>query len=194
MFYHDALTQLKCKRTKEWMQAKGYLKRWILPVKDLNANTQYAGRPVGNSPELMPLDCSLFKDVDEAVARHIAVTCWIPKDHPSYNKRFSRSSTVISRSTYFRILDPVNGVAPTSRRIIHDVNECFTEHIRAIHKAKGCCVRGLGSRSGKRKVEGLEDWGGVRIKGDELEIDTLHVDAQPLLNEFVMNSQRRHST
>ena len=75
MFYHDALTQLKCKRTKAWMETKGYLKRWVLPVNGLNDGTVYAGRPVGNSPELMPLDCSLFKDVDDAVARHIAVTC-----------------------------------------------------------------------------------------------------------------------
>ena len=75
MFYHDALTQLKCKRAKAWMETKGYLKRWVLPVNGLNDGTVYAGRPVGNSPELMPLDCSLFKDVDDAVARHIAVTC-----------------------------------------------------------------------------------------------------------------------
>ena len=100
LFYHDALTQLKCKRKKAWMHTKGYLKGWVLPVKGLNDDTVYAGRPVDNKPELMPLDCSLFKDVDDVVARHIAVTYWMPEDHPAYSKRFSRSSTHISRSTH----------------------------------------------------------------------------------------------
>ena len=175
------------------METKGYLKRWVLPVNGLNAGTVYEGRPIGNTPELMPLDCSLFKDVDDAVARHIAVSCWVPKDHPDYNKRFSRSSRVISRSTYFRILDPVTGVSPSSRRIIQDVDRCWGKHILAIIKAKGCCVRGLGSRVGYRKVDGVEEWGGLRVKEEEgLDVDDLHIDAKPFLNEFVTRSRHRH--
>ena len=44
-----------------------------------------------------------------------------------------------------------------------DVDRCWTEHIRAIVKGKDCCVRGLGSRVGIRKVDGVlvEKWGGV---------------------------------
>ena len=34
-----------------------------LPLFYLNENTRYHGRPVGNTPELMPLDCSLFNDL-----------------------------------------------------------------------------------------------------------------------------------
>lgn len=175
------------------METKGYLKRWVLPVNGLNDGTIYAGRPVGNSPELMPQDCSLFKDIDDAVARHIAVTCWMPKDHPNYNLRFSRSNSKISRSTYFRILDPETGVSPSSRRIVQDVDRCWTDHIRAIVKAKGCCVPGLGSRVGVRKVDGVEKWGGNRVKGDALVVDPLHRDAQPILDEFVTQSKLRHA-
>ena len=47
-------------------------------MKGLNDGGQYASRPVGNSPELMPLDCGLFKDLDDAVDRHIAVTSSLP--------------------------------------------------------------------------------------------------------------------
>ena len=41
-------------------------------------------------------------------------------------------------------------------RIIQDVDRCWTEHILAIIKAKGCCVRGLGSRNGHPKIVSLE--------------------------------------
>jgi hypothetical protein len=39
-------------------------KRWLLPLNGLSTDLKaYVGRPVGNSPELMPLDCSLDHDM-----------------------------------------------------------------------------------------------------------------------------------
>ena len=110
----------------------------------------------------------------------------MPKDHPNYTLRFSRSDSKNSRFTYFRILDPETGVSQSSRRIIQDVDRRWTEHIRAIVKDKGCCVRGLGSRVGiRRKVDGVEKWGGggggIRVKGDALVVDRLHRDGLPNL-------------
>ena len=35
MVYHDALTLMRAKECKEWMESEGYLKRWILPSPDL---------------------------------------------------------------------------------------------------------------------------------------------------------------
>ena len=86
VFYHDALTQLKCQKTMEWMETNGYLKRWVLSMNGANEGTKFAGRPVGNSPEMMCLDCSLFKDVDDAAAFHITLTSWMKKDHELYEK------------------------------------------------------------------------------------------------------------
>ena len=41
-FYHDALTQMMNKDTKEWMRAKGYYEMWVLPMKGCNAGSVYA--------------------------------------------------------------------------------------------------------------------------------------------------------
>ena len=35
VIYHDSLSIMTSVKTKEWMESKGYLKRWILPSKDL---------------------------------------------------------------------------------------------------------------------------------------------------------------
>jgi hypothetical protein len=55
------------------MEREGHLKRWLIPRLGLNnsvrgenkqgvifARTVFAGRPTGDSPEMMPLDCSLY--------------------------------------------------------------------------------------------------------------------------------------
>ena len=57
--YHDALSIMCKKECCKWMAKKGYLKRWILPELGLNDNIgSFGGRPVGSSPEFMPLDAS----------------------------------------------------------------------------------------------------------------------------------------
>ena len=60
---HDALVLMKAKETIEWMKEKNYYHRWLLPMNGLQDGTPYAGRPVGNSPEFMPLDDSLNMDI-----------------------------------------------------------------------------------------------------------------------------------
>jgi hypothetical protein len=52
-------------------EKKDYLKRWLLPVnimlsKDvINLKNFLLHRPIGNSPEMMPWDCSLNKDIKD---------------------------------------------------------------------------------------------------------------------------------
>ena len=70
-FYHDALTLMTATSTIEWMRKKDCLKRWLLPVNNLSQDDKdlksYLGRPIGNSLEMMPWDCSLNKDLKDAV-------------------------------------------------------------------------------------------------------------------------------
>ena len=67
-------------------------------------STAFAGRPTGDSPEMMPLDCSLNKDVDDAVKRHVWWTKTIADpDHPV---KFDRSSLKKHTAAYLRLLDP----------------------------------------------------------------------------------------
>ena len=60
---HDALVLMKAKEAIEWMKENNYYHCWLLPINGLQDGTPYAGRPVGNSPEFMPLDNSLNRDI-----------------------------------------------------------------------------------------------------------------------------------
>ena len=51
----DALVLMAAKETIKWMKQKGYLHHWLLPLNGLQDGNPYAGRPVGNIPEFMPL-------------------------------------------------------------------------------------------------------------------------------------------
>ena len=50
---------MTAKKTVKWIEEENTHQRLIFPEMDLNANARDSGRPVGNSPELVPLDCSI---------------------------------------------------------------------------------------------------------------------------------------
>ena len=52
---HNDLVLRTAKETINWMKEKGHLHRWLLLLNGLQDGTPYSGRPVGNSPEFMPL-------------------------------------------------------------------------------------------------------------------------------------------
>ena len=49
------------------------MERWLVPQNQLNAGTIFCGKPVGNSPELMPLDNYLNQDILMYHIYHCAV-------------------------------------------------------------------------------------------------------------------------
>ena len=53
---HDDLLLMTAQEKINWMIQNGYLYRWFINLNRLQDRTPYAGRPVGNSPEFMPLD------------------------------------------------------------------------------------------------------------------------------------------
>ena len=59
---------MTAKEMINWMKEKGYLHIWLLPLNGLQDSTPYSGRPVGNSPKLMPLDNSLNRDILKSIA------------------------------------------------------------------------------------------------------------------------------
>lgn len=182
-FYHDALSLMACEQTRQWMSEMGYLKHWILPEHGLHTDDDglknYHMKPVGNSPEFMPLDCSLNKDVHESVNRHVAATCHLPETDP---KRFSLSTPKRGDLAYFRVLQG----APTRERIIQDC-ERFIINLKAVEQAQGVVVRGLGNRQGRRRQEDCpaSNWGGKRQKrpSGEYRLTWLHEDASSALKE-----------
>ena len=91
---------MTAKETMQWMREKGYLKHWVLPEQGLNAGTRFEGRPVGNSPEMMPLDCSLNNDTHEDVRKHIGLTRNLPKNDP---RKFSLATPKQGMRAYKRV-------------------------------------------------------------------------------------------
>ena len=130
-FYHDALITMTNKDCLEWMEQEGILKKWICPIHSCNdeitittedgvekVNKRYKGRPVGDCPELMLIDNSLFCDIKCSADLHVTLTCMLPLDDP---RQFSKATPKEITQMMERIWDPVDGVAPTSSRIIQDV-------------------------------------------------------------------------
>jgi hypothetical protein len=153
MFYHDALSLMTAKETIRWMQEKDYLKRWILPMgglhewdKDLKA---YLGRPVGNSPENMPLDTNLNRDVHLSVDEHVKSTLHLDsKDE----EKFDLSTPARGWYAYERVLQTV----PISKRILEDVEKVLRS-LEIVRLEKGVRCDGVGNRNyGKRRELVLE--------------------------------------
>ena len=76
---------------------------WIVPLNGLNKTTPYAGHPVGNSPELMPLDFSLFFDLNSSVDYPVTRKTHLGEEDGG---KFSISTVTWGVKAYLRILKP----------------------------------------------------------------------------------------
>ena len=111
-FYHDALSQMTANKTVEWMKREGYYKRWLIPQKGCNADTVYANRPVGNSPEFMPLDNSLNQDIQVSLSLHCAVSAHLPDDD---SRKFSMRTPNTIVEAIGKIWGEAEGNVPKSK-------------------------------------------------------------------------------
>ena len=147
VFYHDALTIMTAKDTVQWMREMDHYRRWILPGnalhKDNPALSRFVGRPVGDSPENMPWDCSLNNDVHLSVGRHVIFASWLENDDL---KKFDMSTPVRGSHAYERIL----AICPSSKRVVQDIAKVFVS-MECVRQANGKRVDGLGNRKGKRQ-------------------------------------------
>ena len=198
MFYHDALSLMTDKSCVEWMKKQhidesntiSYYDKWILPVLGLNDEyTRYKGRPIGNSPEMMPLDNCLNKDLHELVARHVLMSraSAMNKDDP---RIFSLSTYKKVASAYKRIWSPTSGVGPPSKRIVQDITK-VVDAMKQIYKQEGAFVPDIAQRPGDRHIINQlksKIWGGKRTKKEAYHIlfadrDDLHDDLKAILAE-----------
>jgi len=169
-FYHDALTLMTCKSTREWMKEQGYLKMWFLPEQKLfevDPNLKsFFGRVPGNSPEMMPLDKRLNKDLHEIVNQHYVLTNDLKQED---SRRFGLETPKQVALSYKRIWDPMNGVGPISDRIVQDINLVFEDAIPRIIIRKGKCLddnnivgRRYETKTGENKSN--SNLGGKRVR------------------------------
>ena len=70
---HDALVLMTAKETIGSMKDKNCFHCWLLPMNGFQDGTPYAGRPVGNSLDFMPLDNSLNKYILRKIPFHFVL-------------------------------------------------------------------------------------------------------------------------
>ena len=131
-WYHDALNQLTHATCVQWMkgtiipgESTSIYDRWNKPELGLNDKFVkiWQARQIGDSAELMPLDNSLNQDAHELVHRHVIM----PYSGCKYGEKdlhmFSLAITKEGASAYKCVWGPVNGVAPSSKHIVQDINK-----------------------------------------------------------------------
>jgi len=108
-FFHDALSLMTSSETKDWMESKGWLKRWTLPHHDLNKHIPHCSnpRPIGNNMRAQPMDHTMNEDHDDCVLRQVAATCLLPNDDP---RKFSLATPNLCASACTRVHD-ANGIS-----------------------------------------------------------------------------------
>ena len=157
---HDALSQMIDDECKAWMKTNKYWDRWITPVLGCNdevtiidpesqkevTSKNYGERPVGDQPELMPLDASLNWDIDCSLNMHVLLTAHLSRTH---QHKFRKDTPKEISKAIMELCHPETGVVPNSKRIIEDCKRVVASAM-AITKAGGKIVPGLVNRNGHR--------------------------------------------
>ena len=114
---------------------------------------------MGARPEFMPMDASFNKDVHKCMNRNFP-SSWMAMRTISSKvdeRLFSIATPVLASLAYCHIYDPLDGVVPSSKRILEDIDRVFIA-MQIVLENKGVYVQGLtdGSlRPGRREnVEG----------------------------------------
>jgi hypothetical protein len=90
--------------------------RFINPLNGLNDTfgRRWAGRLVGNTPKVMPIDNSLFQDMKESVQKHVVMSLTIYNPGVKDDCLFLTATPRDAWHAYSWVFDPQSGVAPTS--------------------------------------------------------------------------------
>ena len=201
--YHDALSQLTDSACQKYIQDKGYHKYFILPVLGCNdvirnskggINIKFKGRNIGDSPELMPLDTSIFADLMRAIHYHVARTRCFRSDS---KYKFSVATPLKVESVVSRLW---NKDAIPIARINQDI-ERVAEAMKVIVSQRGVVVYGWGDRNGWRSIK-LQEYcsvlnkdfaelsrkgkhGGLRVKAETYKTMYSHPDVKMGLDEII---------
>ena len=156
--YHDALPQWWEKGAQEHIKSRGMEHRqWRArgPTNNLIAR-YYRDKLMGDSPELMPLDSTLFGDQIEWVAWLVVSTAMLPvKEQYSMATPDEAWRTMVDAWTQ----------VPESR-IVDDIDR-FTLALNAIIEAKGAYVADMDLRKGHRALMQRLVRGGARRTRNE---------------------------
>ena len=125
---HDDLVLMTPKETIKWMKKNNNFHFVLLPLNGLQDGTPYAGCPVGNIPEFMPLDNILNRDILHSLRFNCVLSRFLldgeGTDKEERNVRFSLSTPKEIARGLNRIWESKMGT-PFLARIIQDVSVCF---------------------------------------------------------------------
>jgi hypothetical protein len=149
MIYHDHL--------KIWWEkdSQEYLKSLPCPIEG-NPNRTWYDRQIkicgennskvskryqnclpGDSPELMPLDCHLFADLQEGAAKNVALTYHIKENDEDSSLKYSFATPV---KVYDSLQRTLAAGCPSPKRIAEDVKRIFKETLGRVVEAEGCYI------------------------------------------------------
>ena len=146
MIYHDALAILWEANTVEYLKSlkcpivgnpnRTWFDRFIKICGKYNdqVDARYRNCLPGDSPELMPLDCHLFADIKEGVARNIALSFWMEKDDPM---KYDASTP---QKLFQSIQRTIAAGCPSKRRILEDCDRIFDETLERIQEKDGVYI------------------------------------------------------
>ena len=165
--FHDDLVFMTAKEKITWMIENNYLCRWLLPINEFQDGAPYAGCPISNSPEVMPLDNSLNRDILHSLRFHCVLSRFVldgggtDEEERIMCLSFSTPKSIARGPK--RIWGSEMGT-PSSARIIEDVDLAL-KVLEIVFRVNGAAVEGLDDRNGHRwKVVGEEksfSWGGA---------------------------------
>ena len=147
----------------------------MLPLNGLQDGTPYSGRPVGNSPEFIPLDNSLNRDILQSLRFHCVLSRAIidGKETTEEERKlcFSFSTPREIARGLKRLWDSKIGT-PSLERIIQDVYLAL-KALEILYRDNGASVEGLADRNGNRRKVGGKGktfgCGGAQTKGEGCE-------------------------
>ena len=104
---------------KEYMTRTGIINHWVLPQKDINKQTKYFNWPVGNSPEVMPMESNLNKALHEDVNWLCCIT-----NHLDNTDQKKKTTPKWMLSAYVRAWDTsfLPEGCPLAKRIVQDID------------------------------------------------------------------------
>jgi hypothetical protein len=167
--YHDALSSWNEKKHLSRLKHLGFENRLICCVGDTMKGTRYEGKLPGDSPELMPLDNSLFNDLHQQTAQNVSATYRLQFSDP---KKFSYQTPLSAWSAVTRTWTQ----HPSDQRIIADIDR-FPQMVDQILENDGDQLSSV-NRSGHRKQRK------VYTNDNELWSSQLHPDAQTAFDEM----------
>eukprot|EP01050_Picozoa_sp_SAG11_P017372 SAG11_NODE_2500_length_3282_cov_3.538800_1_plen_631_part_00 len=155
LIYHDRLPQWWEPDAQAHMERLGMAHRqwWAEGATNESLTEYYKEKLFGDSPEMMPLDSSLFNDLIEAIGKNVCATVGLDA-----KERHSMSTPDEAWQTMCAVWQTADAVS--SGRIIQDIDRVLVA-IERIIEADGAYVEELDYRNGHRKAAQLISRGGA---------------------------------